>query len=111
MLAGAAVRPQHLALAKVFVELGMTAGRREAKQALGAAVSKRLLTNFVHSLIAVLAGNAAYFLLLPFMPLRARHTPFHLDLGLAVDCWFCLVALGMVKTLSSRKRESKLGKR
>ena len=89
----------------------MTAGRREAKQALGAAVSKRLLTNFVHSLIAVLAGNAAYFLLLPFMPLRARHTPFHLDLGLAVDCWFCLVALGMVKTLSSRKRESKLGKR
>jgi hypothetical protein len=77
----------------------------------GAAVSKRWFTNFVHSLIAVLAGNAAYFLLLPFLPLRARHTPFHIDLGLAVDCWFCLVALGMVKTLSGRRSASKLGKR
>ncbi len=73
-------------------------------------VSKRSVTNFVHSLIAVLAGNAAYFLLIPYLPLRARHVPFRIDLGLVVDCWFCLVAFGIVKAISRRKRASKLGK-
>jgi hypothetical protein len=71
-------------------------------------VSKRAVANFVHALVAVLAGNAAYLLLLPILPPRARHVPFQLDLGLLVDCWFCLVALGIVKTVSSH---SKLGKR
>jgi len=68
------------------------------------------MTNFVHSLVAVLAGNAAYFLLMPLLPLRARHAPFQIDLGLVVDFWFCLVAFGIVKTVSGRRRESKLGK-
>ena len=74
-------------------------------------MSKRSVTNFVHALVAVLAGNAAYFLLLPSLPPRARHVPLQLDLGLVVDCWFCLVALGIVKTVSGRKHQSKLGKR
>jgi hypothetical protein len=69
------------------------------------------VTNFVHALVAVLAGNAVYFLLLPSLPLRARHVPMQLDLGLIVDGWFCLVALGMVKAVSGRRRASKLGKR
>jgi len=68
------------------------------------------MTNFVHSLVAVLAGNAAYFLLMPLLPARAHHAPFQIDLGLIVDFWFCLVAFGIVKSVSGRRRESKLGK-
>ncbi len=58
--------------------------------------------NFIESLIAVLIGNAAYFLLLPQLPGSARHDPQHLDLGLLVDFWFCIVALGCVRALSRR---------
>jgi len=74
-------------------------------------VSKPSVTNFVQALVAVLAGNAAYFLLLPYLPPRARHVPFQIDLGLVLDCWFCLVAWGIVKAVSPRKNQSKLGKR
>jgi hypothetical protein len=51
-------------------------------------------TNFLHALAAVLAGNVVYFLLLPFLPPAARHVPFQIDLGLAVDGCFCLVFTG-----------------
>jgi hypothetical protein len=64
---------------------------------------KRSVVNFVQSLAAVLAGNAAYFLLMPFLPPPARHVPFEVDLGLGVDGLFCLVALGIIKTVSGRK--------
>ena len=60
----------------------------------------RNLTNFLWSLAAVLAGNAAYFLLMPFLPVAARHVPFHNDLGLMVDAFFCVVAWGVVKAVS-----------
>ncbi|MGH9545712.1 MAG: hypothetical protein ACRD23_10905 [Terriglobales bacterium] len=70
-------------------------------------MSKPWVRNFVHSLVAVVAGNAAYFLLMPYLPLQARHLPFRIDLGLVVDCWFCLVALGAVKMLSRYRRDSK----
>ncbi len=66
-------------------------------------MSKPLLTNLVHTLIAVLAGNTVYFLLMSYLPSVARHVPFRLDLGLVVDFWFCLVAFGIVKTVSKRK--------
>jgi hypothetical protein len=72
-------------------------------------VSKQLMRNFVQSLIAVLAGNLAYFVLLPHLPPAARHVPFHTDLGLAVDAWFCLVAFGIVKAVSARKHRSRTG--
>jgi hypothetical protein len=62
--------------------------------------------NFVHALIAVLAGNAVYFLLMPHLPPTARHAPFKTDIGLAVDFWFCLVVFGMVKTAAGWKRHS-----
>jgi hypothetical protein len=58
--------------------------------------------NFIESLIAVLIGNAAYFLSAPHLPVGARHDPQHLDLGLLVDFWFCIVALGCVRALSRR---------
>ena len=56
--------------------------------------------NFVESLIAVLTGNAVYFLLLPHLPELARHHPQHLDLGLVVDFWLCLALLECIRMLS-----------
>jgi hypothetical protein len=63
-------------------------------------------TNFIHALAAVLAGNAAYFLLLRHLPPQARHVPFQIDLGLVVDFWFCLVAFGLIKTVAGWRQNS-----
>ncbi len=58
---------------------------------------QNLWPNFWRSLIAVLIGNAIYFLLVaPHLPERARHHYFALDLGLVVDFWICLVVYGLV---------------
>ncbi len=58
------------------------------------------MVNFLQSLIAVVAGNVAYFLLMPHLPLPARHVPMRFDLGVVVDFWFCLVVLGAIKTFT-----------
>jgi hypothetical protein len=63
-------------------------------------------TNFIHALVAVLAGNAAYFLLVKYLPPQARHVPFKIDLGLIVDFWLCLVVFGTIKTVAGRRRGS-----
>jgi hypothetical protein len=73
-------------------------------------VSKSTVANFVHALIAVLAGNAAYFLLMPYLPLRARHVPLRYDLGMVVDFWLCLVIFGIVKTVARYQGKSKAPK-
>ncbi|MGH9501531.1 MAG: hypothetical protein ACRD20_01630 [Terriglobales bacterium] len=73
-------------------------------------MSRPWVRNFVHSLIAVLAGNAIYFLLMPYLPSPARHVPFRTDLGLAVDAIFCLVVFAAVKVVSNRRHESRLNK-
>jgi hypothetical protein len=57
--------------------------------------SRRLL----HSLLAVVAGNALYFSIEGSLPPRARHTPYHIDWGLAVDFWICLVMYGLLAFL------------
>lgn len=62
--------------------------------------------NFIQALVAVLAGNAAYFLLARYLPPRARHVPFQIDLGLVVDFWLCLVVFGMIKTVAGWRRDS-----
>jgi hypothetical protein len=67
----------------------------------GAAVSKpsaRAMANFLQVLLAVVLGNVAYFVLAPSFPPLARHRPFHFDLGMAIDFWFCLVAYGLIRT-------------
>jgi hypothetical protein len=69
-------------------------------------VSKAAVTNFVQSLIAVVAGNVAYFLLMPHLPPAARHVPQRLDLGVFVDLWLCLVVLGLVRMIAGSKRNS-----
>jgi hypothetical protein len=55
-------------------------------------------TNFLQSLLAVLLGNVAYYVLMPSLPPAARHKLFQIDLGLLVDFWFCLVAYGLIRT-------------
>jgi hypothetical protein len=70
-------------------------------------VSKSAMANFVHALIAVVGGNAAYILLMPYLPAGARHVPFRIDLGLVVDFWFCLVVFGIVKIIAKKASEAK----
>ena len=62
-------------------------------------MSKPLVSsNFVQSLLAVLLGNAVYYILMPSLPPAARHKLFQPDLGLLVDFWFCVVAFGLIRT-------------
>jgi hypothetical protein len=50
-------------------------------------------------LLAILIGNLIYYSLLPYLPERARHQPFQIDWGLAVDFWFCLVCYGIIRLI------------
>lgn len=45
--------------------------------------------NFLDALLAVLAGNAIYFLVMPYLPAIARHSWFKEDWGLLVDFMVC----------------------
>jgi hypothetical protein len=55
------------------------------------------MKNFLDALIAVLAGNVLYFLLMPHLPAVARHTLFKEDWGLLVDFATCTVIFVAVK--------------
>jgi hypothetical protein len=61
-------------------------------------------TNFVHSLIAVLAGNGIYFLLMPHLPPELRHASSKVDVGTLLDFWICLIVFGIVKAVAKRRR-------
>ncbi|HEX6802792.1 MAG TPA: hypothetical protein VF133_03860 [Terriglobales bacterium] len=64
--------------------------------------------NFVQSLVAVIAGNIVYFLVMPYLPAAAQHNPtMRLDLGVVVDFWFCLVFLGAIKTFTKWGKSSR----
>ena len=63
-----------------------------------------LSANFWRSLAAVLIGNALYFACSGFLPPPARHNTAGIDLGLAVDFWFCLVVLGLLKLRAQHKK-------
>lgn len=63
-----------------------------------------VIVNFVQSLLAVLLGNAVYYVLMPSLPPLARHKLFAVDWGLAVDFWFCLVAFGLIRTAQHWRR-------
>jgi hypothetical protein len=66
--------------------------------------------NFFQALVAVLAGNAIYFLVEKYLPARAHHVPTRIDLGMLVDFWFCLVVFGVIKTVAGQRRQSKTDK-
>jgi len=68
----------------------------------------RSAANFLHALVAVLAGNAVYLLLEKHLPVAARHQVFKFDWGMVVDFWFCLVFFGIVKGVASWRRKAKL---
>ena len=62
---------------------------------------KRLLWR--ESLLAVLAGNVIYFLLVePRLPERLRHHAFQIDAGLWIDFGVCLVVLAVVRWLRKK---------
>jgi hypothetical protein len=50
-------------------------------------------------LLAILIGNAIYFGLESHLPLRARHQPFQIDWGLAVDFWICVACYGLIRLI------------
>ncbi|MBI4464987.1 MAG: hypothetical protein HY647_09810 [Acidobacteria bacterium] len=57
------------------------------------------------TLVAVLGGNFLYFgILYPYLPPGARHHPFHLDWGLAIDFWICVALYGLLVFPFRRKR-------
>jgi hypothetical protein len=65
-----------------------------------------VLGQFLKSLAAVLIGNAVYFLVvMPLLPPRGQHRPFHLDVGLLVDFWLCVVAYGVLELVLRRQRK------
>ena len=57
-----------------------------------------VLINFIQALLAIILGNALYFILKPSLPAVAQHQLFRPDLGMLVDFWFCLVAYGLIRT-------------
>jgi hypothetical protein len=57
-----------------------------------------MTANLLQAFLAIILGNAAYFLLLPSLPQGTRHHPLHLDLGLLLDFWFCVAAYGVIRT-------------
>jgi hypothetical protein len=58
-----------------------------------------VLINFLQALLAIILGNVVYFVLIPSLPPAARHRPLHVDLGMVLDFWFCLVAYGLIRTV------------
>jgi hypothetical protein len=60
-------------------------------------VKRTTMKNFLDALVAVLAGNAIYFLLMPHLPTAIRHRLFKEDLGLLMDFLICTVIFAAVK--------------
>lgn len=60
------------------------------------------MSNFLDALVAVLAGNAIYFLLMPHMPRVMRHSLFREDFGLVVDFVICTTIFVGVKMMRRR---------
>ena len=65
------------------------------------------MANFLQALVAVLGGNALYYLLMPHLPEEARHLPQKIDLGMLIDFWICLVIFGVIKTIAGRRKHAK----
>jgi len=68
------------------------------------AVSKSgVVADLLQALLAVVLGNVVYFAIARSLPPVARHRPFHMDLGMVIDFWFCLVAYGLIRTVRKWK--------
>src|SRR5882724_12744638 len=67
---------------------------------------KEIMKNFAHSLAAVIVGNLLYFFVMPDLPRAAQHISRSFDLGMAVDFFFCLAVLGIIKAIAWRMQGS-----
>ncbi len=64
-----------------------------------------MLSRFLKAFVAVVVGNAIYFLLLmPVLPPAGRHGVARLDLGLLIDFWVCLLVYGVVELVAKSGR-------
>ncbi len=54
---------------------------------------------WIKYLIAIVVGNLVYFVLSPHLPPVAQHEPYHADIGLFVDLWFCVAIYGLIELL------------
>jgi len=61
------------------------------------------IKNFLDALLAVLVGNAIYYLLAPHLPVAMRHGRFVEDWGLVVDFMICTVIFIAVKLVRARR--------
>ena len=61
-----------------------------------------VVRNFLEALLAVVAGNAIYFLLMPHLPAAVRHSWLKEDWGLLVDFGICTVIFVAVKIFGRR---------
>jgi hypothetical protein len=62
---------------------------------------------WIKYLIAIVLGNAIYFVFAPHLPPAAQHRPYRADIGLFVDLWFCVAVYGLIELLvylSHRRR-------
>jgi hypothetical protein len=69
-------------------------------------MKSKTMKNFLDALVAVLAGNAIYYLLMPHLPAVARHRLFQEDWGLLVDFAICTVIFAAVKFTRRNEREN-----
>jgi ABC-type uncharacterized transport system permease subunit len=72
--------------------------------------NQTVFSNFLKSLVAVVVGNAIYFLLImPLLPAAGRHGVARIDLGLVIDFWVCLVVFGLIEVVARKRREREGG--
>ena len=61
----------------------------------------RTAARWMKFLVAILLGNALYYLASPHLPPAAQHRTYGPDLGTLVDFWFCLFVYGIIELLAS----------
>ena len=67
-------------------------------------IKSRTMKNLLDALVAVLAGNAIYYLLTPHLPAAVRHGLFKEDWGLLVDFAICTAVFVAVKYLRRQEK-------
>jgi len=62
---------------------------------------------WLESLLAIVAGNALYFLVvMPRAPRWLVHAPFQIDAGLLLDFLICAAIYGLARGVGSSRKES-----
>ena len=64
-------------------------------------------SKWLRYLLAIVLGNGLYFSLMPHLPPPARHRTPHVDLGLLIDFWFCLLVYGLLESAAFLYRRSR----